>query len=172
MEFLAQQEQQQRIAAIASRIDAMEQAARDALINAENEYAAILSNANRALDGRAVFKDKDGNIRDEDGQVVEEADVDMSEWDSKADSWEAFSHQKSMVEQASDFYERVQEAGDRLDDGVDDNGLTRLEDELEALESEFAAFETTVAKPAENGLDQRQPSAPAQSVEFDAPKPM
>ena len=174
MEFLARQEQlrQQRLAELSNRFDVLEQAVHDALIDAENDLAEILSNANRDRNGGAVFQDQDGNIRNEDGKIVDPADVDMSEWDSRADSWEAFSHQKSLVEQASGFYERVQEAGDRLDGGVDDNGLTTLEGELEALESEFAASEATVAKSTENGLDQVQHPAPAQSIECGAPKPM
>lgn len=174
MEMLAQQEQirQDQIARLNSKFDALELAAREALFDAENDLATILSNANRATDGRAVFKDKDGNIRDEDGQVVEEGAVDMSDWDAKADSWEAFSQQRSLVDQTSEFYERVQETGDRLDDGVDDNGLAALETELEALESEFAAFETTVAKPAEDSFDQVKHTAPEQSSQFDAFKPM
>ena len=117
IEFLAQQEQQQRMAAMASRIDALQQAAREALINAENEYAAILSNANRATDGRAVFKDKDGNIRDENGQIVDEAEVDMSDWDDNGSTWEQKAQATERLSAATEIYENVATTGDRFESG-------------------------------------------------------
>lgn len=174
MDMAARQEQlrQEQIARLSDRFDALENAAREALIDAENDLAAILSNANRATDGRAVFEDKDGNIRDEDGQIVDESALDMSEWDSKASSWETLSQHHSVVERAHDFYERIQETGDRLDDGLDGDDLAAFEDELDAFETELAAFETTAKSPSENNVDQAQHSAPEQFVKFDALKPM
>ena len=142
MEFLAQQEQQQRMAAMASRIDALEQAAREALINAENEYAAILSNANRATDGRAVFKDEDGNIRDEDGQIVDEAEVDMSEWDNGAPSWERKELAVERVEDANTTYDRVTAARDKLESGaMSETDLSALANDLDGIESDLATLE-------------------------------
>ena len=169
MEFLAQQEQlrQQRIAELSSRLDSLEQAAREAMINAENDLAEILSNANRDRNGRAVFQDQDGNIRNEDGEIVDPTDVDMSEWDAEGPTWERFESAHAAVERATDFYERVHDAEERLDAGtLNDNDLSELEGDLDAMEAELSglgARENGIAVQAgESGVPATDP------VTFDA----
>ncbi|MCR9123999.1 MAG: hypothetical protein NXH91_17190 [Phyllobacteriaceae bacterium] len=157
MEFLTQQEQirQDQIARLNSQFDTLEQAARDALIDAENNLATILSNANRALDGRAVFKDKDGNIRDEDGQIVDVADVDMSDWDASGSTWEQKAQATERLTAATEIYENVTAIGDRLDSGdLEDSDLSALESDLDDIESDLNTFLT-----ASDALDADKPTA-------------
>lgn len=144
LEFLAHQERlrQERLAALASRFDALEQAARDTLTDAENDLADILSNANRDRDGRAVFRDSDGIIRDEDGQSVDPLNVDFSEWDPDGPSWEAYDQALSRRDQAAEIYERVVDAGSGLDRAdLNAEQISSLSDELDALEAELVSFE-------------------------------
>ena len=145
MEFLTQQEQlrQERLATLASRFDALELAARDALTEAENDLANILSNANRDRSGRAVFRDEHGDFRNEEGQIVDPADVDMSEWDSDAASWETVVESKAAIERATETYDRVRDVRTRFDGrDFDDQDLDALEDDLDALEAEISALES------------------------------
>ncbi|MCR9196589.1 MAG: hypothetical protein NXH88_17760 [Hyphomonas sp.] len=148
MEFFAQQEQQQRLAAMASRIDALEQAAREALIDAENDLATILSNANRATDGRAVFKDKDGNIRDEDGQIVDETEVDMSDWDSDAPTWESMEDAVTKRDAAAENLDRVTETSARWESGDPEAAdLDQWDSGLDDLEAAILGYASSVESP-------------------------
>lgn len=154
MELLAQQEQQrqERLAALANRFDALEQAAREALTDAENDLAAILSNANRDRSGRAVFKDKDGNIRDEDGQIVDPSDIDMSEWEPDASSWEYLEQRRQDVHERAEFYERVQDMRPALDSNeLDTDQLSSLANDLDALEAELTTLQAEELSPEDSG---------------------
>lgn len=142
MEFLARQEQlrQQRLAELSNRLDTLEQAAHNALIDAENDLAEILSNANRDRNGRAVFQDQNGNIRNEDGEIVDPSEVDVSEWDSDRPSWESFERSEATVGRATNFYERVQDSREAFASyQLDDDALTAMEQDLDGMEAEFAS---------------------------------
>lgn len=176
MEFLARQEQlrQQRLAELSNRLDALEQAAHDALIDAENDLAEILSNANRDRNGRAVFQDQDGNIRNEDGEIVDPADVDMSEWDSDRPSWTELTEARTATQSAAEFYDRVQEAKARSDVGeLDDEVLSILEGDLDAMEAELASFSARENEGAHPVADNSGSIAsPAPSSSGDGPAPL
>ncbi len=157
MEFLAQQEQlrHQRLAELSNRFDVLEQAAHDALIDAENDLAEILSNANRDRNGRAVFQDQDGNIRNEDGEIVDPADVDISEWDPDGPSWEVYDEKFDARDSAATAFERVQERRERFESGdISEADFSVLEDDLDALEAEIAVLD----EPS-NAATQNRPTA-------------
>ena len=144
LEFLAQQERirQEQIAHLTGRFDAIEQAARDALIDAENNLAETLSNANRAIDGRAVFKDRNGQVRDQDGEIVDASSLDLTNWDSDAPSWETYDRGVQDVQRLTEFHGRVVDAGSQLNSGdLDGDQLNAIGSELDALEAELAAHQ-------------------------------
>lgn len=175
MEFLARQEQlrQQRLAELSNRLDALEQAVHDALIDAENDLAEILSNANRDRNGRAVFQDQDGNIRNEDGEIVDPTDVDMSEWDDEGASWEKLTEARTATQNAAELYDRVQEAKARSDvGGLDDEALSILEGDLDTMEAElvsFSARESDNAHPVADNSGSITSPAPSSSGEGPPP---
>lgn len=163
IEFLTQQEQirQQRTAELASRLDALELAARDALMDAENDLGDILSNANRDRLGRAVFMDANGQLRDEDGAVVDPDMVDMAEWDGDAASWEQAEQAMQNVETATQRLEQTTTLQDRIQsDDLDDADLDALNDAITALESDFRSTpEFPNAAPESSGA--AEPATPA-----------
>lgn len=171
MEFLAQQEQlrQQRIAELSSRFDWLEQAAREAMIDAENDLAEILSNANRDRNGRAVFQDQDGNIRNEDGEIVDPTDVDMSEWDNDAPTWEAFEGAIEGRDLAAERLERVAEARDRWESSDQDSAdLDQWDADLNDLEASILGGTSTVEPatldtPPDSERSRHDPAAPSEN---------
>ena len=162
MEFLARQEQQrqQRLAELSNRFDVLEQAAHDALIDAENDLAEILSNANRDRNGRAVFMDVDGNIRDEDRQIVDPADADMSEWGNDAPTWETFEDAVAGRNQAVERLERVAEARDRWESSDQDAAdLDQWDADLNDLEAAILGGASAAEPPALDREASRQDPA-------------
>ena len=161
MEFLARQEQlrQQRLAELSSRFDALEQAAHDALIDAKNDLAEILSNANRDRNGRAVFQDHDGNIRNEDGEIVDPAEVDISELDSDTPTWEDLEATLSRRELAAEGLERVTEAREQWESSDQEAAdLNQWDADLDALKAAILNnSQPTEAAEAKNSANLQQP---------------
>lgn len=179
MEFLARQEQlrQQRLAELSNRFDVLEQAAHNALIDAENDLAEILSNANRDRNGRAVFQDQDGNIRNEDGEIVDPAEVDMSEWGNDAPTWETFEDAVAGRDQAVERLERVVEARNRWESSDQDAAdLDQWDADLNDLEAAILD-DASVAESAaiDSGASRQDPATlseyPSQLVGTSIPGP-
>lgn len=156
MEFLARQEQQrqQRLAELSNRLDTLERAAHDTLIDAENDLAEILSNANRDRNGRAVFQDQDGNIRNEDGEIVDPTDVDMGEWDNDAPSWEQKDQAAEQVKTANTIYEQTMAIGDQIDAGeLGDSDIQALAGDIDLIEAALEALAETSSSSVSNEND-------------------
>lgn len=143
LDILTQQEQirQQQAEALASRLDALELAARGTLTDAENDLAYILSNANRDRLGRAVFMDESGTIRNEDGHAVDPSVVDMSDWDPDAASFETFTEGLERRDRAAETYGRVQDVRAEAEGReLDEQEMNSVLDDLDALEAEISAL--------------------------------
>lgn len=158
LEFLTAQEELKRdqMRRLSERLDILESASRRALIEAENDLAEALSNANRAIDGRAVFGDEDGNIRDEDGQIIDPSRVDMDKWDPKGTTWNKYDTRESAVERTSEIYDRVRAAQTRLEaDDLSEDDLESLLDEVNSLEATVVERHNNTPNDIHSDFDQQ-----------------
>ena len=144
---------QQQILELNERLAALDRESLIALREAEERLEEIRRNANRTIDGRLVFEDKNGILRDEHGAEIGSDQIDRSQWRPEAESWEAFQEADRRVQEAKDFREQVTGAQERLDGG------NLSETDLDELERAITALET--AGPGDTG----GPAEPQQAAE-------
>lgn len=103
----------------------------NALIEGEAALEEIVARAVKLSDGRAVFKDKDGNVRTEDGAIVDVAIAAGIDWPDDAPSYEDYEQRKHRVDGLREYQVDVLgNARDELEDEVSPPSKERL-DELE-----------------------------------------
>lgn len=174
LEFLAQQDAlvRDQMKRLNERLDALEARSRQALLDAENDLAEALSNANRASDGTAVFMDLEGQIRDETGEIVDPSLVDMDQWDSTGTTWDALRSRQQSVARAHETHERILDARTRFDTGdLDGDDLAALSDELDALAADMNTDDQVKVDHAVVEPETTAPHEPRQSAVISAPQP-
>jgi len=106
----------------------------NALIEAEAALEEIVDRAVKLSDGRAVFKDKDGNVRSEDGAVIDAALIAGIDWPDDAPSYEELERGKLRIDDLREY--QVDTLGKSRDELEDENNPPSIE-RLEELESEI-----------------------------------
>jgi len=147
-------------------------ATQTALIDAETALEEMRQSAPQLLDGRRVFRDKDGVVWDETGAQVSEEIAEGILWPERAASYEAFRAQRGYVADLGLHLQDLQRYRDgtlgdirnRHDD--EDNPMTK--DEMEDALKEIEAQRPEVPRPPEVGQPQ-QAQAPKTENLFKTP---
>lgn len=138
MEFFAAQQRDEQIRILNERLVELDRRSEEQLRAAQERLAEILRTANKAKDGRAVFRDEDGTIYDEHGNTVAADEIDWSGWRSGAPSWAQLNTGVQNVESAKANVERVQAARDKLANDPSDETLKAAADDITAMETTMA----------------------------------
>jgi len=114
----------------------------DALIEAELALEEVVTRSVKLPDGRAIFKDKDGNVRTEDGAIIDAALIAGIDWPDNAPSYEEFESRKRRIDDLREYQvDTLGKARDALEDEDDPPSIERLEE----LESEIQKGLSTYA---------------------------
>ena len=120
----------------------------EALKEARRDLKAILKNAS-TLNGKAVFLDKDGNVRMEDGRIIQGEDLGKIEWNNSAASYEQYLQHKQKVEDLKRRKEELEHYQvhvlNPIQERMDDKN-TRIDND------EFAGFQSKIANQAPEAI--------------------
>mgnify|MGYP003110459088 CR=1 FL=1 len=119
--------------------------ARKANDQAQDGLQSILDSANRLPDGRAVFRDANGNVYTEDGEQVSAEDAASIVWKDAAPSYEDYQAARTKAEEARQQLEDVERyqrdvlgpARDRFDDEDNPMTLDEFEQHKKRIEEEM-----------------------------------
>lgn len=143
-----EEQRQQRIADFDTRLEELDRRGDEAVRAAQERFAAVLRDANRAKDGRAVFQDDDGTIYDEQGNVVAADEIDWDNWSAGGPSWDKFNLATGELADAIAFDQKVDEIREGISDKLTDEQLDDLELDLEGLEAHFTSPTVGMLAPA------------------------
>ena len=114
----------------------------NALIEAEAALEEIVARAVKLSDDRAVFKDKDGNVRTEDGAIVDVAIAAGIDWPDDAPSFEDYEQRKQRVDGLREYQVDVLgNARDELEDEENPPSKERLDELEREIETGLKTFE-------------------------------
>ncbi|MEO1136755.1 MAG: hypothetical protein AAFW68_09130 [Pseudomonadota bacterium] len=115
-------------------LEEAERLTENALVEAEAALEEIVARAVKLPDGRAVFKDRDGNVRTEDGAIIDATVAAGIDWPDEAPSYEEFESRKRRIDNLREY--QVDTLG-RVRDRLEDENNPPSAEELEEFEREI-----------------------------------
>lgn len=115
-------------------LEEAERLTESALIEAELALEEAVTRSVKLPDGRAIFKDKDGNVRTEDGAIIDVALIAGIDWPDDAPSYEEFESRKRRVDDLREY--QVDTLGKARGE-MEDEHKPPSADRLEELEDEI-----------------------------------
>lgn len=149
----------------------VEQATEAALLEAQTAYQQakaalddVMDNANRLPDGRAVFRDANGNVFTADGHRVSEEDAASIVWQDGAPSYEDYLAARREADKARERFEDIERyrhdvlgpARHRFDDEDDPMMPDEFDKHRKRIETEMPA---TVREKVSASIKEHQPEA-------------
>lgn len=145
---------QEQMQLLAHRLDRLDRASEQALLEARERLDEIRRTANRTEDGRLAFEAEDGTVYDEHGNEVSPEEIDREDWNPEGPTRSEFQDARQQYNQAGEYRRQVLETKERL-------GADLSEDELAALDEQVAELETTIPGRA---TGEHEPAASSRST--------
>ncbi|MEO1020048.1 MAG: hypothetical protein AAFY56_20510 [Pseudomonadota bacterium] len=143
-----------------------EKVAESALIRTEEALAELLENAVRLPDGRAVFIDRNGNVRTEDGKIIDPVIAESLVFPENAPSYESYRAHRERVEGIRRYQvETLGHARERLEDQDNPPSKNELKDLQRDIET---GLDTTIQR--QTGADETPENTYNPSSNVDVPK--
>ncbi len=123
-------------------LEEAERLTENALVEAEAALEEIIARAVKLPDGRAVFRDKDGNVRTEDGAIIDAAIAAGIDWPDDAPSFEEFESRKKRIDDLREYQvDTLGKARGELEDEHNPPSQERLDELEQEIETGLKTFE-------------------------------
>ena len=144
MHVILQQQREEQIRLLNQKLDDLDRRIAEGLRDAEERLAEIRRTANRAKDGRIVFRDEDdGKIYDEFDNEVGDEEIDWTKWNPDLWTRQQFDGAIGVRDQWAEAREKAGAVRDRMAGDLTDDDLTSIHDDLGALAMKIDGFESS-----------------------------